>query len=87
MPPLIVITIAVDLIIMKTEKEIIREERQRLVPMLCGLCSIRKSELVKDAMGNYAHRSKVGAWLEDCRAAALHRLLETAVAVHLKEED
>lgn len=70
---------------MKTEAEIIREERMRLVPMICVLCG--KYELVKGATGHYSHRSKPGAYLDNCESAVLHELLGTEVAVHLKDED
>lgn len=71
----------------KTEADIIREERLRLVPIFCDLCREGKSELVKGSLGHYSHRNKPGDWLDNCDARPLHELLGTSVAVQLKDED
>lgn len=71
----------------KTEADIVREERLRLVPMLCSFCRDGKDELIKDVRGNYSHRRKPEAWLNECGARVIHNLLGTVVTVHLKDED
>lgn len=67
--------------------DLIRKERLRLVPLFCSRCREGKNELIKDSMGQYCHRDKPGTYLDDCPARPLHELLETPVAVYLKDED
>lgn len=64
-----------------------REERMRLVPQICERCRHGKGELVRDAMGIYAHRSKPGAILDNCDAHVLHKLLETQVKTYMEDDN
>lgn len=75
------------MIVINTEAEIIKEEHRRLVPKICMRCRHGIDELIKDARDGYAHRSMVGAMLDNCDARVLHELLGTPVKVHLKDED
>ena len=68
---------------MHLEQNVRSDERKYMIPKICKRCEMRQ-ELVRDAQGSYAHRAHVGAYLHDCRAAAIHEMLVTP-AVQIEE--
>ena len=56
---------------------------EALVPAVCQRCAggqelVLSAPLVDGTPGGYAHRETTDGWLHDCRAHALHSLLDTS---------